>query len=152
MPEISFGTRQGSFSSSFASRRVSHEGERQGSEGKGEEIVQQEKRKERPELKVVISNLKPFCFCFQYSQVVICKDGRSSARVSLIYSFSPPTNHKSGPFPQMFWNMFRKKTQNKTSCIFQLRRVPPLSPRPRPSSVKIINEPLPLPWEATSRY
>ena len=87
MPEISFGTRQGSFSSSFGSRRVSHdEGERQGSEGKGEEIVEQEKRKERPELKVVISNLKPFCFCFQYSQVVICKDGRSSARVSLINS------------------------------------------------------------------
>ena len=50
------------------SRRVSHEeGEKQGSEGKGEELVQQEKRKEQPELKVVISNLKPFCFCFQYS-------------------------------------------------------------------------------------
>ena len=59
VPEISFGTRQGSFSSSFesGSRRVSHEGERKGSEGKEEEIVQQEKQKERPELKVVISHL-----------------------------------------------------------------------------------------------
>ena len=67
VPEINFGTRQASFSSSFASgsRRVSHEeGEKQGSEGKGEEIVQQEKRKERPELKVVISNLKTLIFCF----------------------------------------------------------------------------------------
>ena len=90
VPEISFGTRQASFSSSFASgsRRVSHEGERQGSEGKGEELVQQEKRKERPELKVVISNLKHLFLCFQYFQVVICKDGRSSARVSLINSYN----------------------------------------------------------------
>ena len=67
VPEINFGTRQGSFSSSFASgsRRVSHEeGEKQGSEGKGEELVQQEKQKEQPELKVVISNLKHLSFVF----------------------------------------------------------------------------------------
>ena len=77
VPELSFGTRQGSFaSSSCASRRVSHGGDGQGDgqeqrAGKGEEIVK-EKRKERPELKVVI-----------------CKDGRSSARVSLKSSSMP---------------------------------------------------------------
>ena len=79
VPELSFGTRQGSFaSSSCASRRVSHGGDGHGQgdgqeqrAGKGEEIVK-EKRKERPELKVVI-----------------CKDGRSSARVSLKSSSMP---------------------------------------------------------------
>ena len=77
LPELSFGTRQGSFaSSSCASRRVSYGGGGQGDgqeqrAGKGEEIVK-EKRNERPELKVVI-----------------CKDGRSSARVSLKSSSMP---------------------------------------------------------------
>ena len=77
VPEMSLGRRQESLtSSSCASRRVSHEGGGQGGEwkgrdGKGEETAQ-EKRKERPELKVVI-----------------CKDGRSSARVSLYNSISP---------------------------------------------------------------
>ena len=75
VPEMSLGRRQESLtSSSCASRRVSHEGGGQGGEWKGkdgEETVQ-EKRKERPELKVVI-----------------CKDGRSSARVSLYNSISP---------------------------------------------------------------
>ena len=73
VPELSFGTRQGSFaSSSCASRRVSHGGDGQEQRaGKGEEIVK-EKRKERPELKVEI-----------------CKDGRSSARVSLKRSSLP---------------------------------------------------------------
>ena len=54
------------------------QGDGQGADCKGEEKVQ-EKRRERPELKVVI-----------------CKDGRSSARVSLNNSFSPPS--KMTPF------------------------------------------------------
>lgn len=106
VPEISFGTRQGSFSSSFASRGVSHDGETQGNDGKREKIVQQEKQKVRPELKVVI-----------------CKDGRSSARVSPINSFSPPPTHTCGPFPQMLWNMQQEKTQNNLaffSCVASL--------------------------------
>ena len=112
--ERSFGTgeKEERSSSSCGSEKVSHEGDEGKADGK-----MQEKRKERPELKVVI-----------------CKDGRSSARVSLYNS----------SFFSFLHYIIR-------SSNIQLRRLPPLSPRPRPSSVKIINEPLPLPWEATSR-
>ena len=81
VPEMSLGRRQESLtSSSCASRRVSHEGGGQGGEWKGRDgkEVQQEKRKERPELKVVI-----------------CKDGRSSARVSRPRSKGQPVRHYS---------------------------------------------------------
>ena len=64
--ERSFGTgeKEERSSSSCGSEKVSHEGDEGKADGK-----MQEKRKERPELKVVI-----------------CKDGRSSARVGHIFT------------------------------------------------------------------
>ena len=62
--ERSFGTGEERSSSSCGSEKVSHEGDEGKADGK-----MQEKRKERPELKVVI-----------------CKDGRSSARVGHIFT------------------------------------------------------------------
>ena len=74
--ERSFGTgeKEERSSSSCGSEKVSHEGDEGKADGK-----MQEKRKERPELKVVI-----------------CKDGRSSARVGHIFSCPSSSSLKCG--------------------------------------------------------